>query len=247
MLQRAREVVRRARSGTTASGRPAGRGGHRHRARSSRRRRRRRAGRDARPRPRRAAVLDGVVAAGPDSSLASKACTLTVGARARAAARRPRSASVPLPDAAFVTRASAHRARIMPIIRRAVPHADPPHPIEPGARRSLRARLRGGPVARAIARVDVRALPRSSAATAAPARARRRSGASRRSASTPRVWLVLGAAGVALDAPPRAALARARSAPSPRPTRSTPRSRASSGAAPGARGPARARSPRRPR
>ena len=60
----------------------------------------------------------------------------------------------------------------------------PPFAADPAARRSLRARLRGGPVARAIARVDVR-LYRLLREDAQSARFERRSAASRASASTP--------------------------------------------------------------
>jgi membrane-associated phospholipid phosphatase len=74
----------------------------------------------------------------------------------------------------------------------------PPFAADPGARRSLRARLRGGPVARAIARVDVRLyrLLREDAQSARLERPIRRFSSLGEHAG---VWLAIGAAGAAVD------------------------------------------------
>ncbi|MGI8731395.1 MAG: phosphatase PAP2 family protein [Solirubrobacteraceae bacterium] len=82
------------------------------------------------------------------------------------------------------------------------PHADP------GARRSLRARLRGGPVARAIARVDVRVyrLLREDAQSSRLEQPIRRFSSLGEHAA---IWLALGLAGAAADAPRRASWLRA--------------------------------------
>ncbi|MEA2190036.1 MAG: hypothetical protein QOI73_157 [Solirubrobacteraceae bacterium] len=84
----------------------------------------------------------------------------------------------------------------------------PPSHADPGARRSLRARLRGGPLARAIGRVDVRLyrLLREDA------QSRRLGGSIRRFSSLGEhaaLWLALGAAGAAVDSRRRACWLRA--------------------------------------
>jgi membrane-associated phospholipid phosphatase len=73
----------------------------------------------------------------------------------------------------------------------------PVEPVEPGARRSLRALLRAGPVAREIARADLRLyrLIRSTARPPALDAVGRFSQLGEHAA----VWLVLGAGGMALD------------------------------------------------
>ena len=78
----------------------------------------------------------------------------------------------------------------------------PPFAADPAARRSLRARLRGGPVARAIARLDVRLyrLLREDAQSARLERPIRRFS---RLGEHAAVWLALGAAGAAVDPPRR--------------------------------------------
>lgn len=82
-----------------------------------------------------------------------------------------------------------------------------PPPPDPGARRSLRARLAGGPVARAVARVDVnvyrlvrRRSPRSHIAPVITAYSA--------TGSHGGVWLAIGAAGALLDPPRRTRWAR---------------------------------------
>lgn len=84
--------------------------------------------------------------------------------------------------------------------------ADPAAP-DPGARRSLRARLAAGPIARAIARVDVgiyrlvrRRSPHSHVAAVITAYSA--------AGSHGGVWLAIGAAGAALDRPRRTRWAR---------------------------------------
>jgi hypothetical protein len=74
----------------------------------------------------------------------------------------------------------------------------PPFAADPGARRSLRARLRGGPLARAIARVDVRLyrLLREDAQSARLEHPIRRFSSLGEHAA---VWLAIGAAGAAVD------------------------------------------------
>jgi membrane-associated phospholipid phosphatase len=78
----------------------------------------------------------------------------------------------------------------------------PPFAADPGARRSLRARLRGGPLARTIARVDIRLyrLLREDAQTARFETPIRRFSSLGEHAG---VWLALGATGAAVDAPRR--------------------------------------------
>ena len=76
--------------------------------------------------------------------------------------------------------------------------ASPPFVADPGARRSLRARLRGGPLARAIARIDLHLyrLLRERA------QSRRLEGPIRRFSSLGEhagLWLAIGAAGAAVD------------------------------------------------
>jgi membrane-associated phospholipid phosphatase len=93
----------------------------------------------------------------------------------------------------------------MPIIPRAMHH--PPPPIEPGARRSLRALLRGGPVGRAIAHVDLRVYRAIRSTARAPALDR--IGRFSRLGEHAALWLVLGSAGVAVDARRRARWRRA--------------------------------------
>ena len=70
-------------------------------------------------------------------------------------------------------------------------------PAEPGARRSLRALLRGGPVARAIGRADLRLyrLVRTAAKSPALEPIERFSHLGEHAG----IWLVIGSAGVALD------------------------------------------------
>ena len=76
---------------------------------------------------------------------------------------------------------------------------DPPPVADPEARRSLRARLRGGPLARAIARVDIRLyrLLREDAQSARLGVPIRRFSSTGEHAG---LWLVLGAVGAAVDA-----------------------------------------------
>jgi hypothetical protein len=73
---------------------------------------------------------------------------------------------------------------------------------DPGARRSLRARLRGGPLARAIAHVDMRLyrLLREDAQSARLERPIRRFSSLGEHAA---LWVTLGATGAAVDAPRR--------------------------------------------
>jgi membrane-associated phospholipid phosphatase len=80
-------------------------------------------------------------------------------------------------------------------------------PLEPGARRSLRALLRAGPVARAIAKADLRIyrLVRTAARPPALEPVERFS----RLGEHAGLWLVIGATGVALDRPRRARWRRA--------------------------------------
>jgi hypothetical protein len=77
-----------------------------------------------------------------------------------------------------------------------------PPVADPAARRSLRARLRGGPVARAIARVDMALyrLLREHGHDVAIERAVRRFS---RLGEHAALWLALGLAGAAVDAPRR--------------------------------------------
>jgi membrane-associated phospholipid phosphatase len=72
---------------------------------------------------------------------------------------------------------------------------------EPGARRSLRALLRGGPLAKAVGRADLRLyrLVRSAARPPALEPIGRFSSLGEHAA----IWLVIGAAGIALDEPRR--------------------------------------------
>jgi membrane-associated phospholipid phosphatase len=79
---------------------------------------------------------------------------------------------------------------------------------DPAARRSLRARLRAGPLARAIAKVDValyRLLRRHGHDAAIELPIRRFSSLGEHAA----IWLALGLAGAAVDAPRRARWLRA--------------------------------------
>jgi membrane-associated phospholipid phosphatase len=80
-------------------------------------------------------------------------------------------------------------------------------PVEPGARRSLRALLRGGPVARAIGHADLRVyrLIRTAAKPPALEPIERFSHLGEHAG----LWLAIGAAGVALDRPRRARWRRA--------------------------------------
>jgi membrane-associated phospholipid phosphatase len=88
--------------------------------------------------------------------------------------------------------------------------APPSAPAEPGARRSLRALLRGGPVAKAVARADLRLyrLVRSAARPPALEPIGRFSSLGEHAA----VWLAIGAAGIALDQPRRERWRRATTA-----------------------------------
>ncbi len=89
--------------------------------------------------------------------------------------------------------------------------ASVPPPSDPGARRSLLRRLRGGPVARRLARIDVRLyrVVRGDLHSAALTPAIRRFSATGELAGC---WLVLGAAGVMLDRPRRRRWLRATTA-----------------------------------
>jgi membrane-associated phospholipid phosphatase len=77
-------------------------------------------------------------------------------------------------------------------------HAVPP-PVDPGARRSLRARLAAGPLARRIAEIDVK-LYRLVRGTLHHAGFARAVGAFSRTGEHAACWLVIGTAGAALDA-----------------------------------------------
>ncbi len=80
-------------------------------------------------------------------------------------------------------------------------------PLEPGARASLRARLRSGPAGRAVAKVDLRVyrLVRSAAREPLLAAVRIYSRLGEHAA----LWLVLGAAGAVVDEPRRRRWTRA--------------------------------------
>ena len=78
---------------------------------------------------------------------------------------------------------------------------EPAEPVEPGARRSLRALLRAGPAGRAIAHTDLR-LYRAIRSAARPPALDAVSRFSRLGEHAA-VWLVIGAAGMALDPPRR--------------------------------------------
>lgn len=83
-------------------------------------------------------------------------------------------------------------------------------PLEPGARASLRARLRGGPAGRAIARLDLRIYRRVRSAAREP-----QLGAVRvysKGGEHAALWLALGAGGWLLDEPRRGRWGRALSA-----------------------------------
>ncbi len=86
--------------------------------------------------------------------------------------------------------------------RRVTAAPAPPPVADPAARRSLLARLRGGPIARAIGRVDVRLylLLREDAHSARLEQPIRRFSKLGEHAA---VWLALGATGAAVDAPRR--------------------------------------------
>ncbi|MEP6954528.1 MAG: phosphatase PAP2 family protein [Solirubrobacteraceae bacterium] len=80
-------------------------------------------------------------------------------------------------------------------------------PMEPGARASLRARLRGGPAGRAIAKLDLRIYRRVRSAAHEP-----QIGAVRvysRCGEHAALWLALGAGGSLLDEPRRGRWGRA--------------------------------------
>ncbi len=79
-----------------------------------------------------------------------------------------------------------------------VPPVPPPQPSDPGARRSLRTLLASGPAGRAIAKFDVRTYRVIRSAARPPALV---AGVSRFSSRGEHagVWLVLGAAGAAVD------------------------------------------------
>ena len=80
-------------------------------------------------------------------------------------------------------------------------------PAEPGARRSLRALLRGGPVGQAIARADLRLYRLIRAAARPPLL--RPIGCFSALGEHAAAWIVLGLAGMALDAPRRGRWRRA--------------------------------------
>jgi len=80
-------------------------------------------------------------------------------------------------------------------------------PAEPGARRSLRALLRGGPVGQAIARADLRLYRLIRSAARPPAL--EPIGRFSRLGEHAAVWVVLGLAGMAVDRPRRRRWARA--------------------------------------
>jgi membrane-associated phospholipid phosphatase len=82
-----------------------------------------------------------------------------------------------------------------------------PHP-DPGARRSLRARLAAGPLAQAVGRLDIRGFRFVRGTLHHPAIARRVGGFSRLGEHAG-CWLALGAAGWALDPAHRARWSRA--------------------------------------
>ncbi len=84
----------------------------------------------------------------------------------------------------------------------------PPFAADPASRRSLRARLRGGPLARAIGRADVRLyrLLREDAQRSSLEQPIRRFSSLGEHAG---LWLALGATGAAVDAPRRASWLRA--------------------------------------
>ena len=94
-------------------------------------------------------------------------------------------------------------------------HADLPDPdvsipttADPGARRSLRRRLAGGPVARAVGRADVRVY-RTVRSAARPPRVVRVVRRFSRLGEHAAIWLALGLAAAALDPPQRAQWLRA--------------------------------------
>ena len=90
---------------------------------------------------------------------------------------------------------------------RAEPAVPAASPAEPGARRSLRALLRGGPLGRAIARADLRLYRLIRAAARPPllAPVGRFSALGEHAAG----WIVLGLGGMAVDAPRRGRWRRA--------------------------------------
>jgi membrane-associated phospholipid phosphatase len=87
------------------------------------------------------------------------------------------------------------------------PLPPPAEPVEPGARLSLRALLRAGPIGRAIARADLRLyrLVRTAAKPPALDSIERFSHLGEHAG----LWLAIGAGGVALDRPRRARWSRA--------------------------------------
>jgi len=104
---------------------------------------------------------------------------------------------------------AADHAHIVPAMRDPSARAAAPTapPAEPGARRSLRALLRGGPIGQAIARVDLRLyrLIRSAARPPLLEPIGRFSALGEHAAG----WIVLGLAGMALDPPRRGRWRRA--------------------------------------
>jgi membrane-associated phospholipid phosphatase len=74
---------------------------------------------------------------------------------------------------------------------------DPAAPAEPGARRSLRALLRAGPLGRAVARTDLRVYRAIRSTARAPAL--ERIGRFSRLGEHAALWLALGTAGAVLD------------------------------------------------
>jgi undecaprenyl-diphosphatase len=102
-------------------------------------------------------------------------------------------------------------AHIVRAMHTADPPVEPLEPIaevaEPAARRSLRARLAAGPIARAIAKADLR-LYRSIRSAARPP-ALEPIGRFSSLGEHAGLWLAIGAAGMAVDAPRRARWRRA--------------------------------------
>src|SRR3954468_6851641 len=169
------------------------------------------------PSPPATAMRSGRSAAAPSAARAtasgapgSNAWTDTSAPAARSTAATS-AARLRRPQAMFVTRASRIRADHAHIVRAMRDTAPPPspaaEPAEPGARRSLRVLLRSGPAARTVARAALqlyRAI-RSAARPPALGIVSRFSMCGEHAAC----WLVLGAAGMAVDRSRRARWRRA--------------------------------------